>query len=192
MDHVEILNAANEARPDLVEKTAQALSILDKLAPEFVPEVISDFNEITGVTQEKIASAGSANMKGFALGAAGLAVSGLGAAVASDLYDAAKRGLSKGSNFRRIIAANPDLLEKNQNQDVVKAFNTLHRFAPEFTSDPNLGGQLLSAMTQIPENQVGIIKDMITARKNLRDTKTKQFGPGPLELHQIRPHKGEG
>jgi hypothetical protein len=58
------------------------------------------------------------------------------------------------------------------------AFNTVHRYAPEFTSDPNLGGQVIQNMLELPQNQVNMVKELINARKNIRDTRKNQFSMG--------------
>lgn len=187
----DILAAAYEANPEYVEKTANALFVLEQWEPEFARELAEDITTITNVTLEKSAAvdwkaageAASKIGKGVAMTAAGGVAMGLASSVAGDLYDAAKRGLSKGSNLKRIMTANPELQRQNK-KSVINAFNTLHRYAPEFTADPMLGGQLLNRMVEMPHDQYNLVKDMLTARKTLSDTKKNQFALGKVDAEK--------
>jgi len=175
MNANELLAAAFEADPAAVEKTANALFVLERWESDFADELKNDISHITNHTMEKMAGA---DWGKFGLGVAGAALSGLGASVAGDLYDAAKRGLTKGKNFRAIMLNNPELQRSVDKKTLLNSFNTLHRYAPEFTADPMLGGQILKSMSEIPENQVTVIKDLLNARKTLREAKGKQFSFG--------------
>lgn len=89
MTPAEILSSAAEARPDLIEKVATAMFVLERTAPEYAAELAADIEEITTYTTEKIAAA-PATAKAVALGAAGALGMGLAASVATNLYDVAK------------------------------------------------------------------------------------------------------
>ena len=195
----DLLHAAAEESPELVEKTAEILSVLEKAEPEMAQEVVDKMNDIAVFTQEKTASVGASVSEALvaggrraalnefglqaAIGGAGMLVAGLGAAVATDLYDAAKHGLTKARNLRRILAMSPEL----QNQDpkrVRSAYNALHQFATEFTADPIMGGSILSALSGSPigmEHQ--ILQNAIKSRKDLQDAKHRQvdFGKNILK-----------
>ena len=177
----ELLNAAYEANPSYVEKTAKALYVLERTAPEFAEDLKKDIDTITDVTNTKLAE-GYKVMKSIAIGAGSMLGAGLAAAIATDLYDAAKRGLSKSSNYKRIMAANPGLLKGSDHKSLKDSFDTLHRYAPEFTADPMLGGQILKTMVEIPENQLTLIKDLLNARNTMRSAKASQFKPTPVGL----------
>jgi hypothetical protein len=172
----ELLAAAYEANPELVEKTANALFVLEKWEPEFAKELADDISTITNVTMEK--SAGLSDMAGkAAIGlASGIGV-GIAGAVAGDMYDAAKRGLTKGTNLRRILVNNPEL-QRGDKKALINSFNTLHRYAPEFTADPMLGGQVLSRMIELPNDQLNLVKDLLSSRKVLVEAKKNQFTLG--------------
>ena len=96
MTSEELLAAANEASPELLEKTAKALMVLEQWSPEFASELADDISTITGSTLEKTAafdwSGVRTNAKGLAMTAAGGVALGLAGAMAGDLYDAAKIG----------------------------------------------------------------------------------------------------
>jgi len=172
----ELLAAAAKANPEFIEKTANAMMVLEQWEPAFAKELADDIKTITSVTLEKTASFTDFAIKGVVGGAAALG-GGVAGAMAGDLYDAAKRGLTKGGNLKRILANNPDL-KKGDRKTLLNSFNTLHRYAPEFTADPMLGGQLLSRMIELPHDQANMVKDLLTSRKTLGDAKRNQFALG--------------
>jgi len=188
MTSEELLAAAYQANPEYIEKTANALFVLEQWEPEFAAELAADINAITTITMEKSAMDWKAvgntamGMGGkAALGLGGAIGIGLAGAVAGDLYDAARRGLTKGSNLRRILEANPEL-KKGDKKVLMSSFSTLHRYAPEFTADPMLGGQLLNRMIELPQDQVNLVKDLLTSRKTLGEAKRNQFSLGKPEF----------
>lgn len=184
MNRKDILQAAQASCPELMAKTAHALALLEKVDSSFVPEVLADFDTITKFTNEKLASVGpgqASGLRGFGLAVGGAIAAGLATAVAGDLYDAARKGLTKGTNFKRIMAANPDL--KNYDKARVRqSFDTLHRYGPEFTADPLMGGSLLKAVAGLEGNEHTLIKDVIKARKEFYDAKKSRFSAGHASI----------
>lgn len=174
----EILKAAGEAEPELIEKVAKALFVLEHIHPDFAADLTAELDSITEYTHEKVSADAFGGIKPWAGAVGGMIAAGLAGAVATDLYDAAKRGLTKGMNYKRILEMNPDIKKNYDQKDLKKTFDTLHRYAPDFTADPNLGGQILRAMAEIPQDQHQLVKDLINSRKNLRDTKKGQFSMG--------------
>lgn len=208
MMDTEILKMASEADPDTMLKTAQAIELIEHYAPEFLAEVFAEFAAIGDVTQEKVAAvipsfgvAGAA-LKGLDTAArvsmvvgTGIAAS-LGSSIAADLFDSAKRGLTKSRNFKRIMDANPNLkgeiLDKNR---IKPAFDALHRFAPDYMSDPLIGGGLLKSMANSPGgNEYQLMEKLIGSRKSLLEIKEKQMRPdwkGARELlNKARSSRG--
>lgn len=111
--------------------------------------------------------AGGAGMVGGAVAA------GIAYALAGDMYDAAKRGITKSRNYQQMMAANPDLKQLPA-QSVQKAFSVLHRFNPEFASDPTVAGAWVKSRSQFGEDAYANVQDMgqlISSRKNLMDAK---------------------
>ena len=180
MDSNEFLTAAYKANPEFLEKTAQALLILEQWEPTFAAELAADIEAITTTTMEKVASFGNTVLKGAGAVAAAVSI-GVGTAVAGDLYDAAKRGLTKGSNLRNILIQHPNL-RLGDKKVLLDSFTTLHRYAPEFTADPVLGGQLLHRMIELPHDQHNLIKDLLASRKVLTDAKKNQFSLGKVDF----------
>jgi hypothetical protein len=105
--------------------------------------------------------------------------------MATDLYDAAKRGLTKGKNYRAIMQSNPELkgLDKAR---LTNTYNTIHMYAPEFTADPIMGGSLLKSVYDAgPGMDHVMVRELIGSRKNLQDTKHNQFRMGPMPTVQL-------
>ena len=188
--NAEILQAVQEAEPQMLEKVALAIQALEHIDQGFAAELVQELSSITEYTHEKIAGADmAAGWKPWAVGVGGAVAGGLALSVAGDLYDAARRGLTKGLHFRRIMNANPDL-QKFDQTDLKRAYSTFHRYAPEFTADPNLGGQILRSMTEIPQNQRAMVKDLLGDRKNLREVMEKQLRPLNIPL-TLKSHAAE-
>ena len=177
MTREDLIRGAGEAEPELMQKTA---AIIEALPPHRASQVVAEIAAIADYTKEKLAF-GPLAVWGAA--AAGSAASGVLNSIAGDLYDAAKRGLSKQRNFNAIMKANPDLKVHPQARREA-AFDALHLYAPEMTADPLVGGGLLKNMIEGPAgNEAVVIKDMLMARKNLIEAKDKQWRPGvPIEL----------
>ena len=55
MTSEELLAAAYQANPEFIEKTANALLVLEQWEPEFAAELAADINAITTITMEKSA-----------------------------------------------------------------------------------------------------------------------------------------
>lgn len=185
----QILKEAAAVEPGLVAKIAVALSMIEEQCPEFLEDTASEMNEVVHQSNAKLASASpqaiaAARTWGAAKLVGGAAASALATTIASDLYDAAKRGLTKGTNLNRIMEMNPQLKSYDKS-DVKKAFNSLHKFAPEFTSDPNLGGQILHRLVELPNDQHNLIRELISSRKNIRDIRRSQFAMEPVDMFRI-------
>jgi hypothetical protein len=182
MNTAEILYAAEQVRPDLLEKTATALALLERLSPHHEAQLREELAEITGYTHTKLAAAaGYGPMSRFGAALGGTLIAGLAGSMATDMYDAAKRGLTKGTNFRSIMRANPELKQFDKER-LNRSFDALHHYAPEFTANPLLGGSLLKSVAEVEGNEHVIIRDLINARKNLQDAKHTQYSPGKVEI----------
>jgi hypothetical protein len=171
----EILKVVAEEQPEMMAKIAEILHATSTLFPALVPEVMQDFDTICSVVNEKTAASGTPNFRAFAIGAGGAAAGGLLSAITTDLYDAAKRGLTKGRNFSRIMEFNPNLKREVDKKQLSAAYNALHRFAPDFTADPMVGGALLKQVAELPQMSHKTIFELIGAEKNLNDGKGRHF-----------------
>jgi hypothetical protein len=114
----------------------------------------------------------------FMQSAWGNAAKGIGAAVgtsiavsvAGDMFDSLKRGITKSRNYKAMMKGNPDLAEEDAKQ-VQSAFATLHRFNPEFSSDPNVSGAFVKKQIGLTGFDPQMLTTLVGARKNLSDIK---------------------
>lgn len=176
MNTNEALDLCWKHQPELMNKTAQVMKLVEKLYPEQMEDMVGEFNTIFNILAEKTAAVDmSRNLRDYGLAIAGTAVGGLAGAIATDLYDAAKRKLTKGSNFRRIMEVNPNLKREVDKSRLNLAYDALHRYAPDFTADPLIGGALLKQIAELPDLSHKTILDLIGARKDIQDAKGKAF-----------------
>lgn len=126
---------------------------------------------------------------GLAMGVAG----GILTAIAGDAYDAIKRGLTKGRNFKAMIEENPDL-KQLPSKDVQRAFSVLHQFNPEFASNPTVAGSFVRRQAQFAEFDPNQLNTLVGARNNLVNAKKLPQGasyrieglPDPLDIEEKR------
>ena len=117
--------------------------------------------------------------KGTAAAFGVMTAGGVALALAADLYESAKRGLTRGRDFKAMLAANPDLGAASKAAKVKASFGTLHRFNPEFAKDPNVAGSYVRQSIDIPGSELASVKDLVKARSD--SSKAKQlptFNPG--------------
>ena len=175
----QMVKLAADAAPILMEKTALALQLLERIAPEFVPDVVADFQKISSVADRKTKEA-AINVEGVKGGVGRLAdnlamgvVGGIGIAVASDLYNAARKGLTAGRNWKRMIEANPELRERSV-EEVRTHFNTLQKTAPALASNPQAAGAAVQQLLDIPSNRYHqILTELAEDQKKIVDAQYK-------------------
>lgn len=148
-------------------------------------------------------SAGMAGRGALALGgAAGAAAAGgIALSLAGDLYEAAKRGITKSRDYKAMMEANPNL-QKMPAKEVQKAFSVLHKFNPEFAGDPTVAGAWVGRQVNVTAMQpdeyanINALKPLIDARKSLSDVKKlspfkiEKEKKGPMPLTQGRFDEG--
>ena len=81
------------------------------------------------------------------------------------------------------MKANPELkaIDKARLQ---QSFDAIHRYAPEMTADPLVGGALLKSVADVSGNEAVAIKSIIDTRKNV----VNPFRPGET-MQFDRPEK---
>jgi hypothetical protein len=108
-----------------------------------------------------------------AAGVAGSALAGIAYSLAGDLFESAKRGITKSRDYKNMMSENPDLKELPA-KNVQRAFSVLHRFNPEFASDPVVAGSFVRrGATFADEGSMADTKmlgDLVNARKNIHDS----------------------
>lgn len=183
MTNDQIFDLAGQAAPEVMEKTAHALSVLEQLDPDQVSETLWEMQVVAETATDgmsKTAAMGQLS-KDIGVAAVGGVLATLGTAVAMDLYDSAKRGLSKGVNFKRMMDSNPELRGMDKGK-VRAAFNAVHRFGgPEYTADPLAGGSMVKHLAELPEYSPDSVAKMVNARKAMADVRSSQFKGDPFK-----------
>jgi len=111
--------------------------------------------------------------KGTAAAFGVMTAGGIALALAGDLYESAKRGLTRGRDFKNMLEANPDLKASSKAAKVKANFSTLHRFNPEFAKDPNVAGSYVRNSIDMPGGELASLKDLVKARSD--SAKSKQL-----------------
>jgi len=161
------------------EETVEELDSLIKKA--------LDWKALKGTLRAGAGIAGKGALSiGGAAGAA--AFGGIAMALAGDMYEAARRGITKGRNYKAMMEANPQL-QKMPAKEVQKAFSVLHRFNPEFSADPTVAGAWVKSRVDLgsPElyGDTTMLKSLVDSRKNISDT--KKLSPFKLERDKKMP-----
>jgi hypothetical protein len=108
-------------------------------------------------------------MGNAAAGVGATMATGIAISLAGDLFDATKRGLTKTRNYRKMMEANPDLDELPATE-VQKVFNVLHRFNPDFASEPTVAGHFVRTHAKLEGAMMGdprLIGDLVKSRSEL-------------------------
>jgi hypothetical protein len=143
---------------------------------EILDEMNSIFTKVAGMWDTFKGGVG----KGVA-GVAGAAATGIALALAGDAVSALRRGITKGRDYRSMLKENPDLQNHPMGAKATQQmFSTLHKFNPEFASDPFVSGtfvrnQLDAAGADKKQIDLSTLTGLISARKNLTDIKSKSF-----------------
>lgn len=162
---------------DFLMKTANEV----KQSP-FREEIVQELDGLIKKAGMFDALKGGAQTVGKGVGALGAAAGiaaagGIAMSLAGDMYEAAKRGITKSRNYKSMMEANPTLAEMPA-KDVQKAFSVLHRFNPEFSADPTVSGAWVTRQVQMTSggNDVAYanmqeLSGLVGARKTIQDTK---------------------
>lgn len=154
MTNLELVQLIADHDSELLAKIAEVVHEAEAEGPEVLHDVLQGFELVASriSEQEKTAEGGDwkeSLKKGVGEGA-GKALVGVGAGLAvaggSDLYRYAKGKLSKHRNWKRMVAHNPQWAQGkwSENEDMTeehkkklpKAFDTVHRLAPDVAADP--------------------------------------------------------
>lgn len=175
MDTAELMKKVAEVAPDkyaFILKTAAEV----RQSP-FREEIVADLERLVKKAGFLSALKGAAGPIGGAMGAGAAAVGGAVAggiafSLAGDMYDSLKRGITKGRNYRAMMQENPDLADLPA-KNVQRSFATLHRFNPEFSSDPTVAGSFVRRQAAFAEEGVEPrqLSDLVNARKSIGDAR---------------------
>ncbi len=186
MRTADILQMAFDAEPEMMKEAAVSLALLQRIQPAFVPDVVEDFQKIAKRVSEKTKEAGAKDFaKGVGFYAAGTVAAGLGLAIATDLYNAARKGLTQGRNFRRMMEADPELHGRDR-QRLQQAFRVVQRNAPDVASDPLAAAALTAKYMDAPEHghdkNLREMLELQRAKQEARYTPFSSIPKGPIPM----------
>jgi hypothetical protein len=164
---------------DFLLKTAEEV----KNSP-FKEEIVGELDGLMKKAFQMPVWAGDAarNFGGGAATVGGAVAAGIAYALAGDMYDAAKRGITKTRNYKTMLMENPDL-KTMPAKNVQKAFSVLHKLNPDFASDPTIAGAWVKRQAIYGDDSLGDagnLKQLVDARKGLSESRrlpaVPQFG----------------
>jgi hypothetical protein len=117
---------------------------------------------------------------------------GVGSGIAHDLYGEIKHGLTKARHYKNMMDKNPQL-KNYPAQTVHDAFSTLHKFNPEYASDPMVAGTFVRNAAERERIDVSEIHGLVKARSD--SAKARQSGrlfdvskgPSPFLMNPENP-----
>jgi hypothetical protein len=179
---VEKLAASGHLDGDGVERIGRNVSEFMKLAkadPSFHHEALKALGMDKEAGFGGAASSGFGHAVGTLAAGAGISLAGM---AATDAYRAIKGSVMKGRNYKGMLDENPDLGAKRDAKKVQKAFSTLHKFNPEYASDPFVAGEFVRNTLDMDRVDIGTVNSLTQARKNITDAgrHNYSFDPGGL------------
>lgn len=105
------------------------------------------------------------------------AAAGVAMSIGGDMYEAVKRGLTKGRHYKAMLEENPDLRDKAGIPFVKRHFNTLHKFNPEYASDPNVAGSYVRQNMQLQSDDISAIHALVKARRDIQGARELRAMP---------------
>lgn len=172
----EKLAATGNLSAEQVEKIGETVHEFLKEA-QANPELMSETLEKLGFGGEMMSHPMMSRvLKGLAIGGgSALGVAGVNAGVTA-LQDL-KGDLKKAQHYKEMLKNNPDLQARGVDSKMVqKHFNTLHKFNPEYATDPMVAGTYVSNSLEMARPNLDTINNMVRARKDIADVRGKMPG----------------
>jgi hypothetical protein len=187
-----LLKVASE-NPENLKKLAYVEGVMSELIDdeEFLQE---QKDLITNTEKLAFSFGGVGDVAKKGLGVAGLAGAGvIGTALVNDMYDTAKKALTKKRNYERMLMANPDLEEYPA--DKVKAyFTSFHEHGgPELSGDPYLAGDFVRQHTEFAgRGMVDSVKKLVDIRAQKNKAQSLSEKVDFSSIFQKHPQEREG
>lgn len=132
-------------------------------------------------------AAGAVDWKRGAKFVAGAAAAGIALNLGGDMYEAVKRGLTKGRHYKAMLEANPELRAKGNLPFVKRHFNTLHKFNPEYASDPHVAGSYIKSNVDLESDDIGAIHSLVKARAEIQKARQMPQAAAGLSSMMMMP-----
>jgi hypothetical protein len=111
---------------------------------------------------EQFRSAIPQMMTGAAIAATGSALHSIGGAAVSAIRDK----LTHARDYKKMMDMNPHLADHDA-KEVQKIFSTLHRFNPQYASDPSVAGAFVQETLESARMNIGSLNQIVKARADL-------------------------
>ena len=107
---------------------------------------------------------------------AGLMAGGYGVhKIVEKIHDRAE-ALEKAKNYKEMIEANPELQDASVDARMMQRhFGTLHKFNPDYASDPMISGTYVKNSLAYPSQDINALNNIVKARSEIVRSKE---GPG--------------
>ena len=116
-----------------------------------------------------------------------------GSNVINDVYQNVKGSVAKARNYKDMINANPELSRMNS-REVQRHFSTLHKFNPDYASDPNVAGQYIQDSIQMERTPLEQVNALVKSRSDMAKARQSEQQGGmfdtsamPAGLIQTKP-----
>jgi hypothetical protein len=128
-------------------------------------------------------AAGGVALGGLVGAAQTLGEKGIGAAAGS---------IQKASRYKKMVQENPDLAEADPNV-TQRAFDTLHKFNPEYASDPMVAGTFVRNAVDQERIDIAAVNSLVQARKNMADQRGKRDYLAPaVQMGKAQVERSKG
>jgi hypothetical protein len=147
-DFVEKLAASGHLTPEQVERIGSNVHDFLKAAeqdPALMKEAMEKLALIEGFQQgvkrmyHSIGESAEKLAPHLLTGMALTTAMGVGTGLAHDMYSGIKNSITKARDYKNMMDNNPDL-KQHPAKTIQMAFDTLHKFNPEYASDPLVAG----------------------------------------------------
>lgn len=128
-----------------------------------------------------IARAGALSLPKLLGQAATIAGVTLGAEAISGLVRRAMGARDFSNDYRRMLAANPDLQGEDA-QRVMDRYRILSRFGPSIAEDPIVAGHWIKQTLEYPVVSPTVLKDVVDVEAKMRD----MYGPSPKGMVEVQ------
>ena len=152
---------------------------MEKLAFS-LPSYLKDPLKRTGFMQKAMGHAW--DVAPMAVGAGAIAGGfGLAKHLGEKGFGAARDKIEKARAYKAMVEENPQLkhIDPNVTQ---KAFNTLHRFNPQYAKDPMVAGTFVNNVADQERLDIGTVNSLVQARRNMADGGGKPMDPLALAV----------
>jgi hypothetical protein len=180
-DTLEKLAASGDLTPEQIDRVGRKIAELVKEAqtdPLFQEELEKVAFGTSPTVQKLVGMFGS----GLALGGGVMGGSHAVSAIAEKLRDR-REAIEKATRYQEMVAANPELSSSSVDAKMVQRhFDTLHRFNPEYASDPMVAGAYVLNSLSFARPDINTVNNVVRARSDITQAKKNIPAPGQAVL----------